>query len=149
MTTMVNEIEWIQCDKCCKWRVLPPGLNPDDLPEPWFCLTEPFNGNCEMPEEGEMHTNSIRIECDKSVVACTANDAQRTSSSKPRAKNSRLLQKSIKNFFKKVKFDEAMQALRLSKLKNDDTLEGSNSATVVVNIVTAGFCRPRTRPRKP
>ncbi|KAG0595241.1 hypothetical protein M758_UG152500 [Ceratodon purpureus] len=76
MRRMVKEIEWIQCENCCKWRVLPLGLSLDDLPEPWFCLTEPFNGNCEMPEEDDTRTNSIRIDCDKSAVACTANDAQ-------------------------------------------------------------------------
>ncbi|KAJ9171860.1 hypothetical protein P3X46_015167 [Hevea brasiliensis] len=28
---------WVCCDKCQKWRLLPLGKNPDDLPEKWLC----------------------------------------------------------------------------------------------------------------
>lgn len=34
--TMIQE-NWVQCDKCQKWRVLPLGTNPDSLPEKWLC----------------------------------------------------------------------------------------------------------------
>nr|GEZ20869.1 zinc finger, CW-type [Tanacetum cinerariifolium] len=29
--------DWVCCDRCEKWRLLPPGLNPGNLPEKWFC----------------------------------------------------------------------------------------------------------------
>ncbi|KAI4365685.1 hypothetical protein MLD38_021650 [Melastoma candidum] len=29
--------DWVCCDKCQKWRLLPPGKNPDDFPEKWIC----------------------------------------------------------------------------------------------------------------
>lgn len=28
---------WVQCDRCHKWRLLPAGKNPDSLPEKWLC----------------------------------------------------------------------------------------------------------------
>ncbi|XAR61291.1 hypothetical protein NMG60_11034941 [Bertholletia excelsa] len=28
---------WVCCDKCQKWRLLPIGMNPDSLPENWLC----------------------------------------------------------------------------------------------------------------
>ncbi|XP_028762310.1 uncharacterized protein LOC114720781 isoform X2 [Neltuma alba] len=28
---------WVQCDKCQKWRLLPLGTNPESLPEKWLC----------------------------------------------------------------------------------------------------------------
>ncbi|XP_071726650.1 cysteine-tryptophan domain-containing zinc finger protein 3 [Rutidosis leptorrhynchoides] len=33
---VVNE-DWVCCDKCEKWRLLPPGVNPGSLPEKWLC----------------------------------------------------------------------------------------------------------------
>ncbi|KAL4572101.1 hypothetical protein LXL04_018870 [Taraxacum kok-saghyz] len=33
---VVNE-DWVGCDKCEKWRLLPPGVNPGSLPEKWVC----------------------------------------------------------------------------------------------------------------
>lgn len=60
------------------------------------------------------------------------------SSSKAGAKKTKLHQKSIKHFFKKIEFDDTIQALRLSAVNNDNSTQGINSATTVVNIVTAG-----------
>ncbi|CAJ1879051.1 unnamed protein product [Sphenostylis stenocarpa] len=31
------EDNWVMCDKCHKWRLLPVGTNPDNLPEKWVC----------------------------------------------------------------------------------------------------------------
>lgn len=42
MTRMVNEIEWIQCEECRKWRILPPGPSPDDLPDPWYIIESSY-----------------------------------------------------------------------------------------------------------
>ncbi|KAK7270216.1 hypothetical protein RIF29_23209 [Crotalaria pallida] len=33
----VMEDNWVQCDRCHKWRLLPAGTNPDNLPEKWLC----------------------------------------------------------------------------------------------------------------
>ncbi|XP_019176898.1 PREDICTED: uncharacterized protein LOC109172205 [Ipomoea nil] len=31
------EEDWVQCDKCQKWRLLPQGMKPDHLPSIWIC----------------------------------------------------------------------------------------------------------------
>ncbi|OIV91295.1 hypothetical protein TanjilG_01826 [Lupinus angustifolius] len=31
------EDNWVQCDRCQKWRLLPVGTDPDNLPEKWLC----------------------------------------------------------------------------------------------------------------
>ncbi|XP_057542939.1 uncharacterized protein LOC130821267 isoform X2 [Amaranthus tricolor] len=43
--------EWVQCDKCRKWRMLSSSFNSKNLPKEWFCYMKPFNGRCNMPEE--------------------------------------------------------------------------------------------------
>lgn len=34
---LVIEENWVQCDRCQKWRLLPLGTNPESLPEKWLC----------------------------------------------------------------------------------------------------------------
>ncbi|XP_050229380.2 uncharacterized protein LOC126678530, partial [Mercurialis annua] len=43
--------EWVQCDKCRKWRMLRPEYDIKDLPLEWFCYMEPFKGSCETLEQ--------------------------------------------------------------------------------------------------
>jgi len=42
--------QWVQCNKCMKWRILPKDWNADLVLGDWFCFMEPFNGNCMMSE---------------------------------------------------------------------------------------------------
>ena len=47
--------EWVSCDRCSKWRKLPPGTEVSGLPEKWYCE---FNSNaqlalCSVPEEDD------------------------------------------------------------------------------------------------
>lgn len=34
---VVIKENWVQCEKCHKWRLLPLGTNPDNLPDRWIC----------------------------------------------------------------------------------------------------------------
>ncbi|KAK1432479.1 hypothetical protein QVD17_09376 [Tagetes erecta] len=43
--------QWVQCNKCRKWRTLHPDFDTKTLPLDWFCYMKPVNGKCEMPEE--------------------------------------------------------------------------------------------------
>lgn len=50
---VVNE-DWVCCDKCEKWRLLPPGVNPGSLPEKWLCSMLdwlPGMNRCSISEE--------------------------------------------------------------------------------------------------
>ncbi|XP_067897248.1 MORC family CW-type zinc finger protein 3a [Heterodontus francisci] len=46
---------WAQCDGCLKWRKLPVGIDPDELPDKWFCSMnpDPQFRSCSVPEEPE------------------------------------------------------------------------------------------------
>ncbi|GCC25432.1 MORC family CW-type zinc finger protein 3a [Chiloscyllium punctatum] len=46
---------WAQCDGCLKWRKLPDGIDPDKLPDKWFCSMnlDPHFKSCSVPEEPE------------------------------------------------------------------------------------------------
>ncbi|XP_073147656.1 cysteine-tryptophan domain-containing zinc finger protein 7-like [Henckelia pumila] len=53
MAAPLNE-DWVSCDKCGKWRLLPLGTNPKSLPNKWLCrmLTWlPGMNRCSVPEE--------------------------------------------------------------------------------------------------
>ncbi|KAH1108484.1 hypothetical protein J1N35_012252 [Gossypium stocksii] len=50
---LINE-NWVSCDKCLKWRLLPIGLNPSDLPVKWVCSMLnwlPAMNHCSVDEE--------------------------------------------------------------------------------------------------
>jgi len=57
-----TEVNWAQCDKCDKWRRLPPGPEYCDaaLPEKWFCSMNPNSkrNTCLKPEE-RMGTDEV------------------------------------------------------------------------------------------
>ena len=48
---------WVQCDEptCLKWRKLTDGIDPDSLPEKWYCSMNPDLNfkSCDVPEERE------------------------------------------------------------------------------------------------
>lgn len=37
--------EWVQCEKCEKWRRLPPRISAEDLPDVWFCSMNTWDIN--------------------------------------------------------------------------------------------------------
>ncbi|GFZ13712.1 CW-type zinc finger [Actinidia rufa] len=46
--------DWVCCDKCQKWRLLPLGTNPESLPEKWLCSMLnwlPGMNRCSISEE--------------------------------------------------------------------------------------------------
>ncbi|XP_052205360.1 cysteine-tryptophan domain-containing zinc finger protein 7 isoform X2 [Diospyros lotus] len=46
--------DWVCCDKCQKWRLLPVGTNPESLPEKWLCSMLdwlPGRNRCTVSEE--------------------------------------------------------------------------------------------------
>ncbi|OVA16349.1 zinc finger protein [Macleaya cordata] len=57
--------EWVQCDKCRKWRKLRCGFDTATLPQDWFCYMRPYYGNCGTPEEelgpGVVNVGSRRL----------------------------------------------------------------------------------------
>ncbi|XP_067117197.1 MORC family CW-type zinc finger protein 3a [Osmerus mordax] len=46
---------WVQCNKCLKWRKLPDGIDSDRLPDVWYCIMnpDPQYRNCAVDQESE------------------------------------------------------------------------------------------------
>ncbi|KAL2081394.1 hypothetical protein ACEWY4_023247 [Coilia grayii] len=44
---------WVQCDRCLQWRKLPDGIDPERLPDQWYCHMnpDPQFRNCQVPQE--------------------------------------------------------------------------------------------------
>ncbi|KAJ9146834.1 hypothetical protein P3X46_029056 [Hevea brasiliensis] len=61
--------EWVQCDKCRKWRMLNSGFDSNNLPTEWFCYMEPFEGLCETPEQKVEH-GVITVSAKRSRYGC-------------------------------------------------------------------------------
>ncbi|GAX78947.1 hypothetical protein CEUSTIGMA_g6387.t1 [Chlamydomonas eustigma] len=49
---LIEEL-WAQCDRCQKWRLLPPGTTPPPDNVPWFCTLNPdrMRNSCDAPEQ--------------------------------------------------------------------------------------------------
>ncbi|XP_032886489.1 MORC family CW-type zinc finger protein 4-like isoform X2 [Amblyraja radiata] len=52
---------WVQCETCMKWRKLPPDVDPESLPENWYCNMnpDPKFRDCSIPEEPEESDDEI------------------------------------------------------------------------------------------
>lgn len=63
-STTATGPEWVQCDRCKKWRKLPPNVNSSSLPDQWFCEMNtwaPRFASCSAPqEEEESSSNAYR-----------------------------------------------------------------------------------------
>ncbi|PIA25673.1 hypothetical protein AQUCO_10900014v1 [Aquilegia coerulea] len=69
--------EWVQCDKCRKWRILSSGYDSKNLPLEWFCYMPPFCGKCENPEQQQ----------DRDVITVGAKRSRCDSKEKPALKD--------------------------------------------------------------
>jgi hypothetical protein len=53
-TDETDNLEWVQCEHCQKWRKLPAHVSADDLPETWYCSMNTWNvasSSCDAPED--------------------------------------------------------------------------------------------------
>ncbi|XP_059833095.1 MORC family CW-type zinc finger protein 3-like [Hypanus sabinus] len=66
-TELIEELQtapdqaWVQCETCMKWRKLPPEVDPESLPENWYCNMnpDPKFRDCSIPEEPEENDDEI------------------------------------------------------------------------------------------
>ncbi|CAI5499797.1 unnamed protein product [Closterium sp. Naga37s-1] len=53
--------DWVQCDKCQQWHILPPSVTSEMLPENWFCYMDPIRGKCNDPNYVEPAPNEATL----------------------------------------------------------------------------------------
>ncbi|XP_078067613.1 MORC family CW-type zinc finger protein 4 isoform X2 [Mustelus asterias] len=58
---------WVQCETCMKWRKLPAEVDPESLPENWYCNMnpDPRFRDCSIPEEPEESDDDITTSYEK------------------------------------------------------------------------------------
>eukprot|EP00981_Chlorochromonas_danica_P005712 scaffold1172_cov180-Ochromonas_danica.AAC.39 len=55
------QLEWVQCDRCNKWRSIGNGVSQDSLPEVWYCELSTWStvyNSCDAPEEEDTTTTT-------------------------------------------------------------------------------------------
>jgi CW-type Zinc Finger len=53
---LLDNLIWVQCEKCEKWRVLVNAVSDENIPESWDCsmnTTDPCNNKCEASEKSQ------------------------------------------------------------------------------------------------
>ncbi|XP_077996747.1 uncharacterized protein LOC144450055 [Glandiceps talaboti] len=61
--TRIEKHQWVQCDRCDKWRHLPVTQHTESLPDQWFCAMNPDTSfsDCNVPEIPWSEDVDIRI----------------------------------------------------------------------------------------
>mmetsp|Transcript_24324 Transcript_24324/g.55434 ORF Transcript_24324/g.55434 Transcript_24324/m.55434 type:complete len:565 (-) Transcript_24324:177-1871(-) len=58
----VEDVQWVQCEKCDKWRKLASHINVKDLPDSWYCSMNTWNpsvANCAAAEDNDAGHHSV------------------------------------------------------------------------------------------
>jgi len=79
-------IDWVQCERCQKWRALPPSLSSKSLADHWYCemnTWDPNTAKCSAPqqEQKEKKSKSNKVE-DKGDKSPHGSDSSGGKSSK-------------------------------------------------------------------
>ena len=117
-----EEGNWVQCDRCSKWRLLPPTVKTEILPDRWFCELnrhDPMRNTCDAAEQS---AEEIKIE--KKLAKETAEKAKPptpTSPKPPKVKSEVAIERSKSKDAEEGKTDTSM------KRKSPDTVSSSNA----------------------
>ncbi|XP_073220334.1 uncharacterized protein [Cicer arietinum] len=68
------DCEWVQCDKCRKWRMLPPTFDSRGLTTQWFCYMAPFKGQCADAEQ-KVKPGIVTVSTKRSGYDCLLKDS--------------------------------------------------------------------------
>ena len=72
MSAGKRSANWVQCDRCQKWRLLPMLVDASKLPDNWYCDMNRWDtehNSCSAPEEGDHEPESEISEPADSEVA--------------------------------------------------------------------------------
>jgi len=79
---IVDNENWVQCEKCMKWRLIP---SVENLPEKWYCemnVTDSARNSCDAPEQTQEEVAKLKRK-NKKKVALSSNRPKRPKSQSP------------------------------------------------------------------
>ncbi|KAK9065571.1 hypothetical protein SSX86_014972 [Deinandra increscens subsp. villosa] len=107
---------WVGCDRCEKWRLLPFGIEPDYLPDKWLCSMStwlPGRNHCDISEdETTRAVQEMNLRLISQNQNCLQHDGSRGNIGNSDYTNSNVNSEAVANKFDRIKF----------------RLEGSNSS---------------------
>ncbi|KAK1430835.1 hypothetical protein QVD17_13876 [Tagetes erecta] len=99
---------WVGCDRCEKWRLLPIGIEPDNLPDKWLCSMStwlPGRNHCDIGEEettkAVQDMNFLLISQSQDTLKCNGSMGNIRN---PDHKNSTVHSETMANKVGKIKF---------------------------------------------
>ena len=74
----MTEVQWVQCEKCSKWRCLPSHVKPESLPDKWYCEEHMESSHCNLdaPEESSTGHSAVTTEAPAAAGAETLDKAK-------------------------------------------------------------------------
>ena len=77
-----DNVEWVHCDKCGKWRKLPPDISADELTDIWDCSMntwKPASASCNADEDKATATTTAIATKKKKEPGASASSTESTS----------------------------------------------------------------------
>jgi hypothetical protein len=95
-TDDADNLEWVQCEKCDKWRKLPPHISADELPDVWYCSMNTWNpgsASCSAAEDKadglqDIFNNNTKLSYRNLIFGSNGRKANRPISERTRAAES-------------------------------------------------------------
>ncbi len=66
--------EWVQCEKCDKWRRLPSHIKAKDLPDTWYCSMntwDPRSASCAVQDDFKADTTTTNVDKERGGIMGT------------------------------------------------------------------------------
>ncbi|XP_076928959.1 cysteine-tryptophan domain-containing zinc finger protein 7-like [Bidens hawaiensis] len=98
---------WVGCDRCEKWRLLPIGIEPDNLPDKWLCSMStwlPGRNHCDISEdETTRAVQEMNLQLISQNQNCLQYNASRGDTGYSDHTNSNVNSETMTNKIKKIK----------------------------------------------
>ncbi|GER24751.1 CW-type Zinc Finger [Striga asiatica] len=121
--------DWVECDKCQKWRLLPLGTNVSSLPDKWICrmLTWlPGMNRCSVPQEET--TNALRtLYNPAALIPGPTSESQHSQLNNNSAVNSMQMGKADARYPVQENQNRASQTMILNGKKKHGTVKAASS----------------------
>ena len=81
-----KEVQWVQCERCKKWRTLPDDVSAASLPEQWYCSMntwDPKYSSCYAKQEADSGDSAMTNEGEETAQKAQSENPKAADSSMP------------------------------------------------------------------